>query len=335
MESEIRGARLWLNERHEEQARLAAEIEGREKEIANREAALDAHANSPRASSRGPGPLAAEEADFAQRAMELDRRQTEIDAMAARLVDKVAVADRAQDQDQSVRALEARRAQLERVEKLLAEDQARISETRRALEDERAALGEASLADRRKLAEEHERAAAELEQAQRELARQSDELAARHSALERMRSDVALAQREALEVRLATEELWARLCGTMAPASLAQSLAQIRLKLADEQRLARDELSRQKSEVQMLSARLAEQHRKLSAEREELQNWATQRQRELERQAASLAAGQRRIDQERIQFSDRSAQWQSERFALQAEIRRLLRQHDRGESAAA
>ena len=98
-------------------------------------------------------------------------------------------------------------------------------------------------------------------------------------------------------MRLATEELWARLCGTMAPAALTQSLAQIRLQLADEQRLARQELAEQKAEVQALSARLAEQHDKLAQEREELQNWAVQRQKELAQQAALLVAGNERIEQ--------------------------------------
>jgi len=46
-------------------------------------------------------------------------------------------------------------------------------------------------------------------------------------------------QREALEMRLATEELWARLCGTMAPAAFdAVAGASCGVKLAEQQRPA-------------------------------------------------------------------------------------------------
>ena len=136
-------------------------------------------------------------------------------------------------------------------------------------------------------------------------------------------------------MRLETEELWARLCGNMAPAALTQSLSQIRVQLADEQRLARKELAEQKGEVQAISAQLAEQHDKLAQEREELQSWATQRQKELAKQAALLVAGNERIEQQRAQFKDQQAKWTSERFELQAEIRRLLGQLNRATNLAA
>lgn len=87
--------------------------------------------------------------------------------------------------------------------------------------------------------------------------------------------------------------------------------------------------------MQALGARLAEQHQKLTADREELQSWARERQKELEKQAALLVAGNQKIEEERSAFKRTNAEWQSERFALQAEIRKLLRQPNRPESAAA
>src|SRR5262249_22474323 len=148
---------------------------------------------------------------------------------------------------------------------------------------------------------------------------QADELAARHAALERLRTEVTRTQQETLEIRLATEELWARLCGTMAPAALTQSLAQLRLKLAEEQRIVRAEIAGQKAELQSLSARLTEQHQKLVHEREDLQTWSTQQHGELEKQARLLVAQQDQIDEERADFAQQKAEWQNERFRLQQE----------------
>ena len=44
-------------------------------------------------------------------------------------------------------------------------------------------------------------------------------------------------------MRWATEELGPRLCGTMAPAALTQSASELRVKLADQQRFALEELA--------------------------------------------------------------------------------------------
>ena len=122
------------------------------------------------------------------------------------------------------------------------------------------------------------------------------------------------------------------LCGTMAPAALTQSLAQIRLQLAEEHRLTRADLAGQKAEVQALSARLAEQHRKLAQQRDDLQSWATERQKELEKQAGLLVTAERQMDEERAGFKEETQAWQNERFRLQQEIRRLLRQLNRAEA---
>jgi hypothetical protein len=327
MEKEIRGARLWLNERHAELAQQKAELDRREREFRGDEAIS------------GQVPTAtqpvARTSDLSAREAELDLRQAELDTLAGRLSEQVAAAGRVKNLEQETRALEKRREHLDRIEKSLASEQADLERGRRLLADERAEFARFVQAERQRLTEDEQNAAANQDKIRRELKRRSDELTARHGALEGMRSEIAKAKGEGLEMRLATEELWARLCGTMAPAALTQSLAQIRLQLADEQQLARQELAEQKLEVQALSARLAEQHEKLSHERESLQNWAVERQKELARQAALLVAGNERIEQERSSFKDQQAKWASERFQLQAEIRRLLGQSTRATNQAA
>lgn len=330
MENQIRSARLWLNERQAELSQQTAELDRRDADIAQREAEL---AGGPK--SKLKGSRAGIQTEQEERAAELDRREAELTALAERWAERVASAEQVQDVQQLLHAIETRSENLDRAEKLMTAEQAELQRQRRQLDEERAVFAASSQADRQKRAEDEQRAIAECDRTRHELKRQADELAARQGTLERMRADVARSQQEALEIRLATEELWSRLCGTMAPAALTQSLAQIRLKLAEEQRLARADVAQQKAEVQALAACLAEQHKKLARDREDVQAWANQRQKELEKQAAVLVAQQHQAEDRLAAFHEQTREWQSERFRLQQEIRRLLRQVNRAEIAAA
>ena len=240
------------------------------------------------------------------READLDRRQAELDAMAARLSEQLADSKGVQDIQREASALEKRRENLDRIEKLLASEQSDVERSRHLLEEERASFAQFVQAERQRLTEDEQHAAGRSGQdpprAQATFGRIDRPAQGARTDAIRHRP----AQSEGLEMRLATEELWSRLCGTMAPAALTQSLAQIRVQLADEQRLARRELAEQKAEVQALSARLAEQHNKLAQERDELQSWAAERQKELAKQAA-LLGGRQRTDRARARRVQRSA----------------------------
>ncbi len=332
MENQIRNARLWLNERQAELSQQKADMDRREAEISKREAEVGNDNGSKK--SRAVEPLD-RAAAHAERADELDRREAELNALAERWAQRVANAEQVQDVQQLLRGIETRAENLNRAEKLMAAEQAELERQRRQLDEERAAQAESAEANRQRRIEEHQRMLAEHDRMRQELKRQSDELGSRQNSLERMRAEIARSQQEALEIRLATEELWSRLCGTMAPAALTQSLAQIRLKLAEEQRLARADILQQRNEVQSLANCLTEQHAKLARERENIQVWATQRQKELEKQASQLVRQQQQMEERVATFGQQRQEWQSERFKLQQEIRRLMRQSDRIEIRAA
>jgi chromosome segregation ATPase len=290
MENQIRAARLWLDERHAEMAAQTAELERRERELTRRMEDLSGGTRSPPVS---PG---REQAHFIKG-----------------------------ERPHAASSLETHRANLERAEALLSSQQAELERERRELADARAAFAETMQNERRKLTDEASRFNSQCSRTRQELKRQADDLAARSAALERMRGDVKRTQSEALELRLATEELWNRLCGSMAPAALTQSLAQTRLRLAEEYRLERSELAAEREEIQKLARQVARQHHKLVAEREEIQAWVKARHEELERYAGSLSAREREMDDRRAAFEDNAAAWRSERARLEQEIRRLLR----------
>jgi dTMP kinase len=331
VENQIRSARLWLDERHAEMAAKKAELDHRERELEARETQRP----DPARNRSGARMAAGDETEIERRAAELDRREAELEQMAARLAQRLDAAEKLDTQSHEAERLKARRENLERAEMLLAGQQAEFERKRRELEEQRARLEEAMQAERRKLAEEQKRTAAEHDRIGQDLKRQSDELSTRHAALERMRSDVKRAQHEALEVRLATEELWSRLCGAMTPAAVAQSLAQVRLKLAEEQRLERAELAAERAEVQALAEQLARQHARLRETRADVEAWVKSRREELERQAGMLAARERQLEEAHRHQQQTAAQWQSERFALEQELCRLLAPSERGQTGAA
>ncbi|HEY2894892.1 MAG TPA: hypothetical protein VGJ16_11785 [Pirellulales bacterium] len=317
MENEIRGARLWLNERHAEMAEKTAELDKRERDLESRLTAIDAS----EAANRNPTKIS--EFELAERAAELDRREAELERVADRLKQEHLSGPSAQRGTGSMRA-DGRIGRLEQAEKTLAASYEDLERGRKLLADERAAFERNRLVDRERTAQEAAQAGALHAKARHELDRQTDELTARQEALERMRNEVGRSQQEMLEMRLATEELWARLCGTMAPAALTQSLAQLRLRLADEQRLAREELSRQKAEVHSLGGEIAERHARLVSERDDLQNWFNRRQEEIEKQAAAIVRAQRQVDEQEAKLKQANAEWIRERFELHAEIRHLV-----------
>jgi chromosome segregation ATPase len=332
LENQLRSGRLWLAERHEEIAERTAALDRRELELVRREEKLQVESSKaePPATNFHEGL-----AELAARKAELDRRQSELESAAAQWDARQATGQEAGQTSELLRTIEARRDNLERAEKMLAQSQSELDRQRQMLADERAEFAEHRESQRRAFEDQRQASLVEVDKARRDLARQIDEVNSRQTSLERIRTDVARAQSEALEMRLATEELWARLCGTMAPAALTRSLAQIRLQLAEEGRLAREDLAQQKAEVQTLAARVAEQHSKLAKARADLQSWHLELQKQIENKAALLAKQEQQLEAERAALAASVAEWQNERFRLQQEARRLMRQLNQKASVAA
>jgi hypothetical protein len=330
MESEIRAARLWLNQRHDELAERGTLLDQRERELNEREAAL-AGANDGRKPRKAkPALNVPDDARIA----ELDRRQAELDALSARLSDRFSTVEHARDFEHAMKSLEARTQSLQKAESLLAEERRQWQQQHEMLAQQRAEFAECMRVERAQWAAEQQQAAAEQRQAQTELERRYGELSAQQQTLEAMRAEILSTQQEALELRLVTEETWARLCGRQHPAEVAQTIAQLRLRLADELRHQRDELERQRSEVRALADRLAEQHRVWSQQRDDMQAWVVQRQQDFERQAATLVDAGAQLDEQRAEMAEERTAWQFERSRLLAEIRGLLSAPQRNQRAA-
>ena len=172
--------------------------------------------------------------------------------------------------------VDVQRAELQTLQNLLLEDRRRFDEEARC--------------QRERWEAQCRRAAAEIDQQHRLLGQQSEQVDQSRSALEQLRGELGRMHRETLEIRLATEELWAELSGDAPPAALTRSLGHIRTKLADHYRLANAELHQRKEELERLRDQLARQYEKLVEQKRQFDGWSAGCREEAESQSERLSA---------------------------------------------
>ncbi|MCA9271340.1 MAG: hypothetical protein KDA41_22810 [Planctomycetales bacterium] len=215
-----------------------------------------------------------------------------------------------------------RRQLLEGLQELDAE-RASLAVQRQDLERQRDDFHEQMRLARADLARSRGAVEAELEESRRALAQRGHELSQREAAADRLHADVAATHREALELRLATEQLWAQMGGKLRPEQVAHSLKRLRKRLAEHFQLADETLDQKKAALCELSERLDEQSQKIHAERREMQSWLERRQEEIEFQAARLVAREQELDGQEASLAQQSQAWRQERQDYDDEIRRL------------
>lgn len=260
-----------------------------------------------------------------QLAAELDARRDsladELDAQRATLAAEYGQREQAlHDREANLLAEKDRVSQLEA--ELLTE-QAELAEQRQDLVRWRQRAQRQIETDREEIDRRERMAAARFAGEQQVLERRGEQLDLREVAIARRLEEMRAAQRETLEARLATEELWAQVTGTASAPALTQALARLRGNLADQYRLANAELGERRSGLEALSQRLAEHHERLAADKRDLQDWFSRRQEEVERQAAMLVAREQELDRQQGEFERLQQLWQDERLEYQRQVREL------------
>ena len=319
LEEEWRACRAWhaqqlaeLAEREESLSCRTAEMDvfsQREQELAARvrdcetlELALDERT----------GKLNEREASLVAREHDLRDRRQQVEREAAALARSQQLWQQTKAHDEQALDRHGRelREQLdeqlaERMEEIDAA-KAQLAEQMRAVEQDRAAL-------RREIDQwNHDRELAEsrrsqvLDQREADAERRLSAVASRESALdtqqsalEQLRSEIMGAHRQALEMRLIAEQLWAQIKGLMTPAEITQSLANLRLKLAEQYEQEEKSLAAKKEELLALADKLAQQHAALKAQRLEFLDWRKKQQEEIARQAEHLCRRVQELSEER------------------------------------
>lgn len=268
----------------------------------------------------------------------LERRRLKVESHAQRLMEKAVRPGRELlAREEAVREaseeFQRRRQQIFETEQSLAAEECEVRGLRRKLLAQREQLERLEQKRRQEAADERDALQVELESKRKQLDRRGEDLDRAQTALRHLRAELSTMHRETLELRLAAEELWMQLSGTIPPAALTQSLSRIRGSLAETYRAENAELARRKLELRAIGAELAEDHKRLQQQKDELDAWSVRRERQIEQQAQRLVAREQELHDQETNFEEKAHGWATARLEYQQEIRRLRDQLDEaGES---
>lgn len=350
LEQELRQAQMWLAEREEELAAREAKCDSQVRDVERRlervvqadairgkhdESRTDgAHAAPPprRDVSRLAPVARDDQAAVRERtalrraadlALQLSHTQKRLRDAEERLVEQ----EHGQ-QMAAAAAVDQRQHRLDEAEGLLAQEQQQVAAAKELLAVDRQSWVAKMQAEGEQLEQQRSQWQREREQQRSALQSQHEQQQRRQEALEASRQELLALHRETLEVRLATEELWAQISSRTAPATLTQSLAMLRSRLAESYRGEIGQLEQQQHSLATLRDALAGQLEQIKRDREQFLGWARQREEEIERQASRLVAREQELDSQELRFDTQATQWREEQRTLQARVRQLLAHRD-------
>jgi len=311
-----------VGQMHRQADQLAMRLRARQEELDHREARVNARV------AQLESDAAAARLWLRERVVHLNEREATIASREAQFDTQTRessgnVSAREEALVQMAETLKSQQQEIEQSETRLTDAQAEIQRLRDELSTMRSHLLQENQRYRAEVEAEQARQTADLETRQAAVTRRAEEVEKSRAALERLRGELGRMHRDTLEVRLATEELWAQLSGDAPPAALTRSLGKIRTQLADHYRQANAELKQQKDELQEIHDRLAEQYDNVVTHKARFERWMESRRGEVDQQAARLVDREEQLDQQETKLAEKENLWQAERFAFEKEIRRL------------
>jgi chromosome segregation ATPase len=274
-------------------------------------------------------------AELAAQDRRLRFRQQEIETALRRFERLGIVEDRLQEIENAAEQLAARNAYIDHAESLLGEQQREFHQQREQLHAQRREFDEAAARERREWTADQTQRKADLDQRAGQLQRREAALDQREAALERLAEQLRDAQRETLEMRLATEETWLQLQGALAPATLTRSVAHVRTRLAEHFEQAAEDVRRRRADLESLRGDLAEQLEHVEQRQLRLEQWTEAQQRDIEAQASRLVERESALEAQQQELERSAAAWRRERDEQRAELRNLLGQLRQTPRAAA
>lgn len=292
LESELRSARLVQQELQEELLARAQTIKRREEEL-DREAADLLHAESAQRAEAGEQFTSASQLNETAKltAEQWRRRITEL--------------------DRSEHQLQAQLSDL--------------AHKQQALDKERQVLIEANAKRDERVKRERQEEQHRFENELMRLRKRQEEVERRAISVQQLHQDTCNTYRETLELRIATEQIWAEFHGGLSTVELTRRLATWRKKLMDQFALASESLKQQQVDNLALLHSLEKQTEGLNCTRNELREWMSRRQQELIEEAEKLLTRERELSREEARFRHLEQQWAAQQAGYEQEIRRLRR----------
>ncbi|HZN34790.1 MAG TPA: hypothetical protein VFB80_13270, partial [Pirellulaceae bacterium] len=197
---------------------------------------------------------------------------------------------------------------------------------RSAVLAERRAWDEQQARQRQALDEARRAADAEIAERRQRLEDRQEWLERQKATLEQVRGEIVALHRQSLEMRLLAEQLWSQIAGRLPSVEVTHSIAQLRMKLADQYKLEEANLASRREELLELGERITQRHRELTQLRSGLREWAAARQSDIAGQAAALVRREAELDQQQERLRQAEQDWSAARRGYEQQIRDLTTQ---------
>ena len=164
-----------------------------------------------------------------------------------------------------------------------------------------------------------------LESEKRLLAERKIELDRRKSVLQRMQDETQALHREALEMRLVTEQVWAELSDQVPSDHLNELLNSLRSRLDDHYATMNNTVQERRDEVIALKQHLQEKQLELRGQSQKLQEWVESRHDEIKGLAAQLDAREMLLDRREHRLQEEFSKWEAQRSGYKQQLQDLMR----------
>lgn len=166
--------------------------------------------------------------------------------------------------------------------------------------------------------------ASEMESERRLLAERKIELDRRKAVLQRMQDDTQALHREALEMRLVTEQLWIEISDKAPADHITELLETLRGRLDEEYKSQQQVVDDRKAELVELKDLIERKQEDLRDQSRKLQEWVESRHDDIKSYAAQVDAREMLLDRREHRMQEEFSKWEATRNAYQQQLQSVL-----------
>ncbi len=155
----------------------------------------------------------------------------------------------------------------------------------------------------------------ELDRNRQLLQHRKQELDRRRATVEKMYDETQAMLREALEMRIVTEQLWADLSKTTAPATLTKSVSQLHRRLTEQYEKHHQSLSLRQAQLNELKDQLSKKQQILRCRSKQLKRWTEERYQEIESQTLRLLARKNELAAKEEEMKAEFNRWATTKYS--------------------
>ena len=158
----------------------------------------------------------------------------------------------------------------------------------------------------------------------RMLAERKLELDRRRAVVERMQDEAQSLHKEALEMRMVTEQLWAELSHQVPADKMNELLAGLRARLDEQYAVQSTQLDERKAELNELRETVQQQQEAMREQSQKLQEWVESRHDHIKSFAAEIDAREALLDQREHRIREEISRWEARRTTQQEQMKQLI-----------